>query len=179
METGNGDLWFTTYDGAYRYRNGAFHDVESPKEALNEQVNHVYEDSDGTIWFATAKGLVRLKKDTVNLYEVASPKLDRHLRQTLRVSENEMLVTGRTGVYIFENEQLVQPPRFRFLENEYTYLIKTSNGKIYFATSNGMYSYKNQTLSLLPGNENPGSGFISYVEDIDGSIWLTNTSGEV
>ena len=52
-----GNTWFASLEGVYRYQNEQFETVYQGETNLENQVNYLYEDVNGPFWFATADGL--------------------------------------------------------------------------------------------------------------------------
>jgi signal transduction histidine kinase/ligand-binding sensor domain-containing protein len=175
----NGDTWFASLDGVHKYRNGEFQSIFRGETNLENQVNLLYEDFDGSFWFATADGLVHFNSGKIQHFFLPN-SADHFIRNIHRTPEGELLLSGRSGVYIFSNGEITSPSKFDLLDETLVHrFIETKQQKIYIPSSNGLYKYENGSLILIEGNENRESPFIYDLEDSTGKIWLVNDDGEV
>jgi serine/threonine-protein kinase len=59
----NGDVWFgTDYSGAVLYREGQWHTFDIQDGLMHSNVNDIYVDAQGAVWFATSGGVSRYKQ---------------------------------------------------------------------------------------------------------------------
>lgn len=175
----NGDAWFASLNGVHRYRNEEFQSIYGGETNLQNQVNLLYEDSDGSFWFATAEGLVHF--DSGNIQHFKLPDSDDHfIRNIQRTPKGELLISGRSGVYSFSNGKITSPPKFDVFDETLVHrFLETKQQEMYIPSSSGLYKYENESLSLVRGNQNSDSPFIYHLEDSAGKIWLLNDDGEV
>lgn len=175
----NGDPWFASLDGVHRFRDGKFQSIYRGETNLENQVNLLYEDTDGIFWFATADGLVHF--DSGNIQHFSLPDSEDHfIRNVKRTADGELLLSGRSGVYTFSNGEITAPPQFDILDETLVHrFVETKQQETYIPSSNGLYKYQDESLSLIPGNQNSDSPFIYDLEDSTGKIWLVNDDGEV
>lgn len=176
----NGDAWFASLEGVHRYRDGQFETIYRGDTNLENQVNYMHEDADGTFWFATAGGLVHFAAGSLQKYRLPNGAGDNYIVRVHRTSDGELLLAGQTGVYTFSDSGIIQPSRFQPVEESLVHIfVQTSRDETYISSSNGLYKYKNETLTLIPGSEDPGSLFLYYLEDSSNKIWLANNNGDV
>lgn len=175
----NGDAWFASLDGVHRYRNGEFQSIYRGETNLENQVNLLYEDSDGSFWFATADGLVHYDSGNIQHFKLPDSE-DHFIRNIERTPNGELLLSGRSGVYTFSNGEIIAPKKFEVLDETLVHrFIETKQQETYIPSSEGLYKYENESLSLILGNQNSDSPFIFDIEDSAGKIWLINNDGEV
>ena len=175
-----GNTWFASLEGVYRYQNEQFETVYQGETNLENQVNYLYEDVNGSFWFATADGLVHFTPDGLQKYNLPNNNDDNYIVRIQPTTDGELLLSGQTGVYTFSDGQITQPSRFEPVEESLVHIfIHTKQEETYIPSSNGLYKYTNGTLNIIPGNEDPGSPFLYYLEDSLGNVWLANNNGDV
>ncbi len=173
-------VWFSSLEGVHQFKNGEFKTIYEGKTNLENQVNYLYEDTDGSIWFATADGLVHYDGMRQRKYRLPGTD-DHYIRRIQRTAEGELLLSGQNGVYIFSNGEVTQPSRLNLLDRSlvHRFVQSKQHQETYIASTNGLYKYSKNALTLIPGNEDPTSPFIFYFEDPSNKMWLVNDNGAV
>lgn len=176
-----GAPWFASLEGVHRYKNGEFQTIYEGENNLESQVNYLYKDTDGSILFATADGLVRHDGQNQQKYKLPPGTKDHYIRRIQRTFDGELLLSGQNGVYLLSEGEIIQPPRFNPFNESLVHRFVQSKKRqeTYIASTNGLYKYSNNNLTPIPGNQDPTSPFIFYVEDSFNKMWLVNDNGAV
>jgi ligand-binding sensor domain-containing protein len=152
-----GNLWFgTTGNGLYKYDGKSFNRFLMADGLNSNSIYCMLEDTNGTIWIGTEAGLCLYDGKKFTKIEIPLPK-------NLPPNKNDLY---RNSHWVFS-------------------IIQAKNGKLWFATIDGVYIYDSE--SLPPGqagftpfiiNEASG-GFLSTInnmermlEDKAGNIWF-------
>lgn len=151
----NGDIWVGTMDaGLYRLQGGRkrmihYRDHEaSPVRLTHNQINVIYEDSNGFYWLGTANGLHRLDPSTDELLTFG---VDEGLPHAFI---NGILAEGDSVLWISTNNGLCRFSLRNFActnfnmqdglsSNEFNRMsfYKSTNGRMYFGGLNGVNAF--------------------------------------
>ena len=151
-----GNLWFgTSNDGLYKYDGKSFRQFLVPDGLNSNSVYSLLEDKEGKIWIGTDAGLCIYDGKTFTRIEIPLPK-------TLPPNKNKF----------FGNSHRVYN------------MIQAENGKLWFATIDGVYIYDGSSFTHFPLNE-AANGFLTsndkverILEDNAGNIWLGGRTNE-
>ncbi len=72
FESRDGTIWFGTWDGLVRLRDGQLSTYIVPDPFLTE-IRSIGEDREGTLWLGTSRGLARLVGETIEPFRPKSP----------------------------------------------------------------------------------------------------------
>ncbi len=182
--TGGSAMMFATAKGVSVFKNGEIHSLEG---LAGYDVRHIFEDADGRLWFATARGIVNFNPATedAKLIDTSRGLADNDARWITRFN-NQLLVATRAGVQVY-NDQDTNRPSFTtldgepantlFVDRDNFLWIGTDDGKVEkFAAIGGymipqVYSGENYALT--------GSRINSIYEDSEGEIWISTDKGAV
>ncbi len=177
-------MLFATAKGVSLLEKGEFRSLEG---LAGYDVRHAFEDPDGLLWFATARGLVRFDPRTEDTLLIDSSRglADNDTRSVCRFN-GELLVATRAGVQVY-NDRSVNPPAFTtfdgepanalFVDSDNYLWVGTDSGKVEKFTVLG-----NHLISKVYSGENyalTGSHINSITEDRDGQIWIATDKGAV
>ena len=145
-----GNLWFgTTENGLYKYDGKSFTQYLVADGLNSNSVYTLFEDKDGKFWIGTEMGLCLYDGKTFEEIKIPLPK-------NLPPNKNEHY---RNKHWVFS-------------------IIQTKNGKLWFATIDGVYIYDGKSFTPFIINET-ASGFLStnhnverILEDKAGNIWF-------
>ena len=162
LQDKNGDLWFaTTGEGVYRYNGKGFVQYTKKDGLSSNAVYSMIEDSSGTIWFGTDKGVSRYDGKSIAPVPFT---FDRQAKQFL---------VGQTIADSHEDT------------NEVWSIMQAKSGSIWFGTTNGLYCYDGSKFTrllddvLLINTENLRLKKIQcMLQDRSGMIWLGSGLGE-
>jgi signal transduction histidine kinase/ligand-binding sensor domain-containing protein len=108
LQTRDGFLWFTTYDGLVRY-NGAqftiFNKANTPG-LTSLRLSALYEDHAGNLWIRSEDGvLMRYRDGGFTAYTTAQGLPHNYIVQIGRTAEDALLVQTEQGLARFEHER--------------------------------------------------------------------------
>ncbi len=188
----SGNLWIETVDGVlnkYDIKQDSFnHFIHDKIEQPYYEYHDIYQDKDGDLWIGgRTMGPYRFDKEEGKFYLYrADPndpdkKRDNDVGAFLEDSRGVFWISGIDGIYRFYKPT----GRFSKFYGTSTYdILEDQNGKIWFATGNGVlqYNYRNKNLvHFFPDQNNPhslGSDNINCVyEDRSGNIWFGTDEG--
>ena len=92
-----GTLWVGTQsEGLFRMRDGRF--VPGPRELARQPVFRMLEDADGTLWVGSARGLARIRGDSVFVFNTRHGLPGNAVYQALDDGRGRLWLTGSWGV---------------------------------------------------------------------------------
>lgn len=150
-----GNLWFGTMGkGLYKYDGKSFTQF-TMKEGLDcLRIYCLLEDSEGKLWIGTEKGLCLYNGQTFDKIRIPLP-------------------------------QNLPPNKNAYYQSHWVYsMVQAKNGKIWFATIDGVYVYDGKSFTHFPMKE-AANGFLTdndkierLLEDNVGNIWLGGRTNE-
>lgn len=151
----SGNLWLgTSNHGLYKYNGKRFSQFTVNNGLNSNDVSCLLEDRDGRIWIGTEAGLCLYDGKTFTEIKIPLPKN-------------------------------LPPNKNRYYQNHWVYnMMQAKNGKIWFATIDGVYIYDGKTFTHFPINE-ASNGFLTsndkverILEDKQGNIWFGGRTNE-
>lgn len=97
FEDRRGTVWVGTQsEGLFRLQDGRF--VPGPRELARQPVFRVMEDASGTLWVGSARGLARIRGDSVFLFTTRHGLAGNAVYQALDDGRGRLWLTGSWGV---------------------------------------------------------------------------------
>ncbi len=155
LQDNEGNLWFgTTENGLYIYDGKSFRKFLLSNGQNIKDVSCLLKDRNGKIWIGTGDGLILYDGKTIAKFKIPLPK-------DLPPNTNP----NYQRQWIFS-------------------MLQGKDGKIWFATIDGLYIYDGKTFTLFLINEAP-NGFLSrnakverMLVDSEGNIWFGARTNE-
>jgi len=108
LQTRDGYLWLTTFDGLVRY-NGAQFTVfnhTNSGEIVNQRFESLYEDRDGNLWIKDENGAVlRYRNGRFKLYTTEQGLPHNKIQRLAGMPDGTMAVQTTNGLAVFRNER--------------------------------------------------------------------------
>ncbi|MFY9570226.1 MAG: two-component regulator propeller domain-containing protein, partial [Blastocatellia bacterium] len=170
---------FATTRGASVYREGQLQNLPA---LAGYDVRHVLEDTDGRLWFSTARGVVRLDLATgeSGLIDAARGLADNDTRWVVRFNDR-LLVASRAGIQAYDGSTFetfeVEPTSTMFVDRDGYLWTGTDEGQVKkFCRFGGhilstVYSGEAQALT--------GSRINLITQDLQDHIWIATNKGAV
>jgi len=178
----SGRLWIGTYDeGLFVWDGHALRNAGLPQSWSTGGVNAIAEAVDGTVWAATARGLLRLKAGEWE--SVPMPCGEEHEVSALHLDPDGSLWIGTyhnlVAVRGADIKVLTAPP-----ERSWDYvqvLLRDRHGVLWIGTYGaGLLRLEGDTMRGIEKNEFLRDDSIhTLFEDRDGSLWVGTTNGGV
>jgi ligand-binding sensor domain-containing protein len=143
-----GNIWFGTRgNGLYKYDGKSFHQFTVNDGLDCNKIYCILEDKEGKIWIGTEEGLCLYNGQTFAQIKIPLPKN-------------------------------LPPNNNAYYQNHWVFsMIQAKNGKLWFATIDGVYIYDGKTFTHFPMKE-AANGFLNsnakverMLEDKAGNIW--------
>ena len=155
---------------------------------LSNDINDIYFDSNGTSWFATNKGLSRLKENT-NVFKIKS--LVNNANSISVARDNTLWYSHNDGITSINNQQEIthyksDPTNFNsLLTNETGKILVTNKGVVLAASKYGGITLIDSKLNSFERFEDIGKSDTTIIhgkintiyEDKNGVVWLSSLNG--
>ncbi|MCB9205880.1 MAG: hypothetical protein H6610_07245 [Ignavibacteriales bacterium] len=153
--------------------------VDFPSDK-NYTVREIYQESDGTIYFATQNGLVIYKNNKFKIISKEDGLNSDFIFGIAGNNDGKLYLSTYKGINVIENGNISKLKNFGEYEEAFcSKIILTKNGTMYAATDRGIISEKNGNINIL--TEQNGLAFnycFSVFEDNNGTIYFgTNGKG--
>jgi ligand-binding sensor domain-containing protein len=153
LEDRKGYLWFGTIgSGAYRYDGNAFQNFTTKDGLLNNEIDWIYEDNAGIIWFGANGGASRYDGKSFRNYMISG----------------DSMIEDRTGKTF---PDFTRPP------NEVTSIMEDKAGNLWLATRGHTFFYDGKTFTKFTNNGRPFTNVRTLIADKKGNIWLGGNDG--
>lgn len=175
---GGSAVVFSTTRGASVFKDGALHNIEA---LAGYDVRHVFEDADGKLWFATARGIVVLDLRTGenDLLDVSRGLADSDARWIVKFNDR-LLVATRAGIQAYTagfTTVDAEPTSTMYVDRDGYLWAGTDEGQLkkFVAFGDRVVStlYSGEAYSLTGNRVN------SISQDADGHIWIGTNKGAV
>ena len=170
---------FATSRGVSVFREGAMRSIEA---LAGYDVRHVFEDSDGRLWFATGRGVVALDSATGEreLLDVSKGLADDDVRWITRWHDR-LLIATHAGIQSYNGSRLAT-----FDGDPVTMLFVDRDGFLWAGTDEGGVKkyllFGGQTLSTTYSGETSAltaNRINAITEDREGRIWIATNKGAI
>lgn len=177
LQTRDGYLWLTTFDGLVRFDGVRFtvFDKSNTKGLSTNRFTALYEDKDGTLWIGTGDGGLTFYRDSVFKTLTVEDGVPRgQVAAFTRDLNGELLITiDSNRFYLRDGNFIAAPPEYQTVDIVHylapsgtQWTISKSEVK---QVSNGQVNRYSISLNLSEG--------VSPYEDSQGNLWLGDRSG--
>jgi ligand-binding sensor domain-containing protein len=158
-----------------------FHHYYLLKKNEPVQVNKIFQDRYGFLWFGTNQGLFRFNGRNYLRYTVADSLPDNHITAIAQDSIGNIWTGHHSGAVAFIKNGIVHkfdPPEGSATK-PVSDILFDRNGHLWFSTLNdGLYFYKTNRLHRLDEQEGlPDPYIYDLLEDEDGNVWAGTDGG--
>jgi ligand-binding sensor domain-containing protein len=185
LEDRKGNFWFGSDGlGVYYYDGKSFKNYTVQYGLFSNEVNGIYEDKTGGIWFGTAAGASRYDGKTFQnfkMQQVISPgggdstqsvgyDMYNDVNSIIEDKTGKLWFGTKGGVYVYDGQTftVVKNTNGKYFENVGT-VIKDKKGNIWLGGKDGLWRHDGRTLTNITQN------FIGYIyEDKKGNIWTSS-----
>lgn len=170
---------FATTRGASVFRRGELRNMEA---LAGYDVRHVFEDSDGRLWFATARGIVIVdpKGRDIDLLDNSRGLADNDTRWIIRFN-GRILIATRGGIQAYSGSAFTtfdpDPVGTMFVDRDGYLWAGTDEGRV-----KKLFEFEGHILSTIYSGEAhalTGNRINSISQDSDGRIWIATNKGAV
>jgi ligand-binding sensor domain-containing protein/AAA+ ATPase superfamily predicted ATPase len=176
---GGSAIVFATSRGASVFRDGSLHSIEV---LAGYDVRHVFEDSDGRLWFATGRGVVALDAagSGGDLIDISRGLGDNDVRWILRYNDRLLLAT-RAGIQSYNGTTFTtfdpEPANTMFVDSDGYLWAGTDEGRVkkFLELSGHVVS----TIYAGEAHALTGNRINSISQDPDGRIWIASNKGAI
>lgn len=181
---GGSAIVFATARGAAIFKDG---EIRSLDALAGYDVRHVFENSDGRLWFSTARGAMSLDLNTgqSDLIDTGRGLADNDVRWITRF-DDKVLIATRGGIQtctLRDNNSLTiatfdsEPANTMFVDHDRCLWVGTDEGQVKKFAAVGGYIvstvYSDEAYALTSSRIN------SFSEDDQGRIWIATDRGAV
>ncbi|CAN5423131.1 ligand-binding sensor domain-containing diguanylate cyclase [soil metagenome] len=169
-EDHNGLLWLGTYEGLVKFENGEFSTLKAADGLAGNRVRSIYETADGTLWIGTYdSGMSRLRDGKFFNFTEREGLFNNGVFQILEDAKNNFWISCNKGIYRVSKQELEDFADGKIAKiNSVSYGkqdgmlnteanggrqpagIKTSDGRLWFPTQNGVAIVDPKEVLLNP-----------------------------
>jgi signal transduction histidine kinase/ligand-binding sensor domain-containing protein len=177
LQTRDGYLWLTTFDGLVRFDGVRFtvFDKSNTKGLLTNRFTSLHEDKDGTLWAGTGDGGVTLYRDGVfTSYAAADGLPAGQVMGFASDLKGELLINVGSGqFYRRDGRFVVAPPEYQAPDMKF---YRAPSGAQWTISRNGATQVSGGRETQYPLKLSFGYGVWPY-EDSEGNLWLGDQLG--
>jgi signal transduction histidine kinase/ligand-binding sensor domain-containing protein len=171
-----GGVWLALRElGALRFDGARFAPVAGSRDQLSERINGIFEDSNGTIWMSTPRGLERHTEGGMVVFTTVDGLPDNEVNSMGEYPDGVMWFGTGSGLARFDGTRFVSfsKEQGQLPSNHVQNLFWDSRGLLWVGTDLGVARYDGTTWSRLDQSDGlPGPSVSSIGEDAAGDIWL-------
>jgi ligand-binding sensor domain-containing protein len=151
LEDRKGNFWFSSRDsGVYYYDGKSFQNFTTRDGLLNNTVEHIYEDKNGSIWFSVYRGASRYDGKSFRNYIITGDAMNED-----RTGKTFSDSPGHLGTSVIEDK----------------------TGKFWFAIEGKTFVYDEKTFTIFTHEDKPFKNVLCIIEDKKGNIWFGGWDG--
>ncbi|WP_028305142.1 ligand-binding sensor domain-containing protein [Oceanospirillum maris] len=175
-----GNLWLAIEGKGVQFRpllsNGQFGPIQWK---LNIGSYRLAESPDGVIYVGTEKGLYQLEAQSDNPQQLTASHFQRVYYLSFNHNQTLLLATDRGAWYWDKGKATLITPQLADLT--VTVIEQDREGQLWLGTINkGIARLQNQQLEFLDISEGlPNNRVLSWLEDLEGSIWVGTNGGVI
>ncbi|MDR9415103.1 MAG: two-component regulator propeller domain-containing protein [Gracilimonas sp.] len=168
-----------TKSGLYRYQDSSFSPYFISENEYQNQVNHIYEDADGSIYVSTNEGLVHIKEgEVIEIFTINENQKDNIFFVTKRLKDGTLLTGAINGLHIIDNGKLTTSNKYAELDEIATHRIFQDDKVLLYSTSKGLFKNEGNGLKKISSKlDNDFEIFTKMVKDSYGERWLVGMWG--
>ncbi len=180
-QANDGGLWVGTgASGVAHVANGRVDRMlDYPHGSAWDPVRAILEETDGTLWIATSKGLVQQRKVATRVYTVADGLPNDAILGLHRDGAGRLWIGTGNGVAYRSGDQFVRValPVQSMVQTVYGFM-DDADGSVWIASDRGLLRWKDGKVSVLASGQGlPVDTVYAVVPDQLGSLWLTTPGG--
>ena len=167
-------IWIATQSGITLFKDFEFYKPKIISSMDKYAIQKIICDQNGTIWIGTtSNGLYFYKNNKLN--KVEKLPIEKSIISVLyNDQEGKIWVGTENGDLFFIENDKINTVLLPKIANGVFSALQDSDGNYYFGSRNGVYTYKNDSLTILNKNIN----FINDIQqDNKGKIWFATNSG--
>lgn len=160
-----------------------FKQLSTRNKLPNDEVQKVFQDKDGFMWFATHYGLCKFDGYDVTLFKsnLYTPNLFTHNSVTCLAEDNNhnLWIGTQAGVNILNKETgRIRKCEYPGLENTISCILAAKDNSILIGTDQGIYKYLSDKDTIIwcigneTGNVLSDTPIKSLFQDSEGDIWI-------
>ncbi|MCB0397618.1 MAG: SpoIIE family protein phosphatase [Flavobacteriales bacterium] len=187
-------MWLATFHGVYVVENNKATKLEIDTSLLPEARNAIYciyEDLDGSMWFATDQGAIKNNGKSFQHFTKKSGLTDGRVRTILKDHEGHMWFGTDEGIFTFKDGSFKSIRQSNGLSSDKVYLMHFDRrGYLWLGTNRGLDRINLITLwqtdSLAIRHFGKSEGFLgvecnsnAVFEDRRGAIWFGTVRGAI
>jgi diguanylate cyclase (GGDEF)-like protein len=155
--------------------------LDKPRGITQEWVRAIIEDSDGTLWIATNKGLVRHAPRETRVFTSADGLPNDAILGLHRDPAGRLWIGTGNGLAYRSGEQFVRVelPLQSMVQTVYGFA-DDADGSLWIASDRGLLRWKDDRISVLASKQGlPVDTVYTVVPDRQGNLWLSTPNGLV
>ena len=182
FEDSQRNLWFGDLNGVYSLKNGEIRKYTAVEGVPNRMAMRPFlENSDGSIWFASAMpwiegvGVVRFKDGVFSTLGKQNGLSSQFVANLFKDREGTIWVTTDKGLNSLQKQSIRSYSTAEGLINNEVYpLLQTRSGDIYVGTTLGLSKFHDGKFENLPLRNEKGDrlSVTSLYEDSRGRLWI-------
>ena len=177
IQTRDGYLWMTTFDGLVRFNGVQFKvfDKSNTRGLSTNRFTALYEDKDGTLWAGTGDGgLTRYRDGSFTSYTTADGVPAGQVLAFAPDLKGELLIRIGGGEFYMRAGKFIPAPPEYVAENLRHYL--APSGAQWIISTSEAKQIKDGSLTRYPITLSVADGVEPY-EDSKGNLWLGDKAG--
>ncbi|MBS1486985.1 MAG: GHKL domain-containing protein [Bacteroidetes bacterium] len=170
IQAKNGFIWATTYNGIMRFdgRKVDVFDRGNIPFLATEAFYRVYEDDQGTLWFASqGSGVVKYKNSKFSIVDSANQILPKSVRSLLIEPDGKIWAgSANNGLYMIQGGEPKKIDLPQLNQVGIQDLIRDADGNLWIATDGqGLYRFDGKKLTLTDGLLSETINVLFYTKD--------------
>ena len=171
---GAGTVWGGTMNGLARIPAGGAGPAETAAELPGKRVKSITEDHEGNVWLGTYNdGLVRLKRDVVDMLDTRHGLRSRNVRAVLEDDSALWIATKGGGLHRLRGDRLdVFTTADGLLSDDVYALHRDATGVLWAGTTDGLNRFDGRRFRGLTAPHLRDAIVLAIHRDAEGTVWV-------
>ena len=146
---------------------------------IDDDINEILEDENGTLWIGTEGGISKYDGETFTNFGVADGLPDQHVNGMALDRDGRIWACTLAGVTCFDGSSFSTLTTADGLASDAVLRVfQDSNGYMWFATWGGLNRYDGEVFQILTQEDGLASSTVmKFFEEEDGRLWCGTGSG--
>ena len=178
-ETIDGSLWFGTYRGLSRLRNGTISSLTEADGLPSDRITALHATPNGTLWIGSQAGLARLTNKKIDVFTTSEGLPHNYIYDLELSSQGELWIGTASGAARYNDSRFIPFDREQGLLGTNVYAVHQSRDEtLWFGTEKGLTKVHGSVTQVFNDPiELAGTTIFSIDSDENGTLFFGNRNG--
>ncbi|MFC2125040.1 two-component regulator propeller domain-containing protein [Bacteroidota bacterium] len=177
-----GRLWIGYFgDGLEIYDGESTKSYTLSNGFISDYIRNSYQDSNGTMWVVTTRGVAHFQKDKINFYNASDGLANNYCYQITEDSEGDIWIATVSGLSLFDGDDFsTYSVGIGMSSDRIEHLLPIEDGSMLVSTEGGIDLIKNRQVTNLFSIQELKGRVVSYMaRNSNNEVWCGTTDNVI